>query len=445
MTCKFCHAEMKDDRKICPECGKRQDVNGAPAGEESQMPKQQKKETWKLGLLIAGVVMAIGVLAVVLLEAFGLSLFRAQDIYYKDTYVKKINVVLDKADTVVSDLCDEQLTNALLQVFCVEEFDAFLAEYYSYISYIGLDMTKPLSQQTCYFDKTMTWEQFMIQAGIESWQSYVMMGSLAKQDGFTFNEEWQEAWDKLPQDMETQAKENKFESAEAMLQYRYGKACSMDVYMTYARLVFTANAYYSSKLEVTEEEIDAAFTRYETEFAGKGITKTSALVSSVRHILIEPEGGKASDDGKTIVYSDAEWAACLAKAEQVLDEWKNGAATEDSFKELVTKYTADTASKSNGGLYEGIKNDGTYMKEFQDWAINTERKQGEVALVKTAYGYHVMYFVKGEGEWIYYSREKVRSENFAQMQERIDATKEANPLKVKYSKIVLEEIYRVEE
>ncbi len=116
---------------------------------------------------------------------------------------------------------------------------------------------------------------------------------------------------------------------------------------------------------------------------------------NVRHILIAPENDEDSDnDGTPDKASEAADAAAKAKAEQLLADWKAGEATEDSFAKLAEENSSDNAEQ--GGLYENVYK-GQMVQEFNDWCFDASRKPGDTAVVKTTYGYHIMYFV-GEGE-----------------------------------------------
>jgi parvulin-like peptidyl-prolyl isomerase len=90
---------------------------------------------------------------------------------------------------------------------------------------------------------------------------------------------------------------------------------------------------------------------------------------NVRHILVEDED----------------------KANELLAQFNAGDKTEASFAALATENTTDTGSASNGGLYEDIYI-GQMVKPFEDWCFDSSRKAGDVGIVKTDYGYHVMYF-----------------------------------------------------
>ncbi len=156
----------------------------------------------------------------------------------------------------------------------------------------------------------------------------------------------------------------------------------------------------------------AAEKSEDTKTASKGglmsyIPKDYFTRVDVRHILIMPEGGTKSDDGKTVVYSDAEWEACRQKAQAVYDMYLNGERTEESFSDLAKEHSED-GNADEGGIYTDVTKD--YMvEEFDAWIFDESRQPGDTGLVKTQYGYHVMYFVHRDGalnDWLFDSQRK---------------------------------------
>ena len=83
----------------------------------------------------------------------------------------------------------------------------------------------------------------------------------------------------------------------------------------------------------------------------------------------------------------------------MLQEWKDGDATEDSFAELAKTKSTDTGSSANGGLYENVY-PGQMVPNFNSWCFDASRKAGDTGIVESTYGYHVMYFV-GNAEQTY--------------------------------------------
>lgn len=120
-------------------------------------------------------------------------------------------------------------------------------------------------------------------------------------------------------------------------------------------------------------------------------TENKEPLANVRHILVKFEGG-TTENGET-VYSDEEKATAKQEAEKLLQEWKDGEATEESFAQLAKENTDDTSSKENGGLIEDIYPGANYVKNFLNWSIDPERKAGDTGIVESEYGYHVMYYV----------------------------------------------------
>lgn len=107
---------------------------------------------------------------------------------------------------------------------------------------------------------------------------------------------------------------------------------------------------------------------------------------NVRHILISTQDESVSDE-------DA-----MAKIEELQADFEAN-PTEEHFAELANENSTDTGSNTNGGLYEGVM-PGQMVEAFNDWCFDAERKAGDVGVVKTDYGYYLIYFV-GQTEQTY--------------------------------------------
>ena len=132
-----------------------------------------------------------------------------------------------------------------------------------------------------------------------------------------------------------------------------------------------------------------------------------AQVYSVRHILITPANSEDESTSSTETgYTDEQWANALSKAEAIVDEYNKGEKTELAFAELAEEYSEDTESTSAGssglygGGYEGT-HIGEMVSEFEGWAVAPSRKYGDVDIVKSEYGYHIMYFIFAGPEYYY--------------------------------------------
>lgn len=112
----------------------------------------------------------------------------------------------------------------------------------------------------------------------------------------------------------------------------------------------------------------------------------------VRHILIQPATGTiaSGEDGYEEEQEQLN-ADAKATAEELLQEWQNGDATEESFAALAMEHSTD-GSKYDGGLYTKVIQ-GDMVDTFNDWCFDPARQPGDTGIVETQYGYHVMYFV----------------------------------------------------
>ena len=132
----------------------------------------------------------------------------------------------------------------------------------------------------------------------------------------------------------------------------------------------------------------------------QGATDNTFTLKNVRYILVTPEhnheDGEAHEDGET--NSPEEMAAAKAAAEEILNQWKAGEKTEESFAALANEKSAD-GDGTTGGLYENIY-PGQMVDSFESWCFDASRKAGDTGIVESEYGYHVMYF-SGNSETVY--------------------------------------------
>ena len=122
----------------------------------------------------------------------------------------------------------------------------------------------------------------------------------------------------------------------------------------------------------------------------RGSNDNNFSLVNVRHILAAFEGGTADPSTGMTTYSDDEKAAAKAEAEALLEQWKNGDKTEESFAVLANE-NSDDGDGTTGGLYENVY-PGQMVATFNDWCFDGSRKVGDTDIVETNYGYHVMYF-----------------------------------------------------
>jgi hypothetical protein len=155
--------------------------------------------------------------------------------------------------------------------------------------------------------------------------------------------------------------------------------------------LFSTQRAAGNKAVIEDAENECFFVIYVVEPAS---VDESVANASVRHILVQVEStdaeGNALDEA-TIAKNDAD---AKAKAEGLLQTWKDNGATEEEFIKLIKDNTDDTASIETDGLYDDVSAGGNYVAEFTNWAISPERKAGDAEIVKTEFGYHFMYFVE---------------------------------------------------
>ena len=309
----------------------------------------------------------------------------------KGTYTVTDEVAAAEASKMVATLGDQEMTNADLQIYYWMQVVTFLNEYSYYASALGLDYTQPLDTQM--MDEDWTWQQYFLDCGLDAWNAYEAPAQEAIAAGFDKqSEDYQTYAASVREEVTASAQQYGYESIDDMLVSIVGAGSNEDAYIDYMQTYYLGYLYYNHLYEQmlpTDAEIEAYFEANAAQYAENDLDKETGNYIDVRHILIVPQGGTTGEDGTT-TYSEEEWETARVEAQGILDLWLEGEATEESFGALANEHSFDSDG-TDGGLYTDVY-EGMMVTEFNDWCFDAARVVGDYGLVRTTYGYHVMYF-----------------------------------------------------
>lgn len=474
MNCKFCNEPLPEEVTLCPACGREnaeevteeaavmemEEVTEEAAAVETEevteavtedvteeMAEEATEETVeevteapakpkrKLWVRILAIVCCVVILAVLIGSVFyGTKTLGKNTVSYSVSDSKAIK----EKDTVVATAGEESLTNSELQVYYWQGVN----DFYNYISYymdtstLGLDLSQPLDQQFYNEEEGITWQQHFLDSALSTWHRYASLSNLAKSEGFQMTEDVLAQLNDIPNQLEEMAVAYGYASAADMLTEDMGAACDMDGYMRFMTTNFYVSQYMESKsaqLMPTMEELETYYAENEEAVMAMGIENDGSVYVDVRHILFTPESETLNEETGEMVLTEEDWEECRQQAQDLLDQWLTGDCTEESFADLAAQFTQDPGSQSTGGLYTNVTV-GQMVEPFEDWCFDESRKTGDYGLVKTDYGYHIMYFVQSQPTWIADLTSQLVNERSTEM---VNSAVEQYPIETHLKKVVL--------
>ncbi len=149
---------------------------------------------------------------------------------------------------------------------------------------------------------------------------------------------------------------------------------------TYADDEFSKWAFGEEAAEnATYTAVDEKNFTYTVYMLTKTPYRSEDNTVNVRHILL-------------LANDEAALKKARNEAEEILANFKAGAATEEVFGTLALQYSEDTGSCYSGGLYNNVA-PGEMVEAFDAWCFDEARAAGDTGIVETEYGVHIMYFV----------------------------------------------------
>ena len=131
--------------------------------------------------------------------------------------------------------------------------------------------------------------------------------------------------------------------------------------------------------------------------------KDTQKLPSVRHILL----GDPKAQGQTQLSEEDD------KNDKALAEEMAAKISSEADVQTVAKEIESKGRMRQTGLLEDIQK-GQTVTEFNNWIYDSARKAGDVGVVKTAFGYHIIYFVSWSEEegWAQRVRQDLGQEKF---------------------------------
>ena len=324
---------------------------------------------------------------------------------------------------VVASCGGVELNNRMLAYYYWQQYYTFANNYGAYLSYL-MDTSKGLDEQA--YSDTETWQQAFLSGAADMFHSITALNLEADAAGFELSSEDQAQIDAIAESLDATAGYYGMEDGLAYVQSAFGPTATVEDYVAFARDNMRASRYLEKlvdEMEFTDAEISDYYDQNADAYAESRVEKIDKPMVNVRHILVTP--AEQNEDG---TYTDEAWAQAEKKAQELLDTWKSGEATEESFAALANESSEDPGSNTNGGLYEDVY-PGQMVDSFDAWCFDEARQPGDTGIVKTDYGYHVMYFVsKGEEIfWFETARGDLLSERAADLE---DSLREKYPMEL---------------
>ncbi len=357
--------------------------------------ERQKKASKEAKQLKVYTTVFISAMAIVLVAAIFIGLFVANG---------KPAIGWINNATIAVDVDGTELTTVGLNYYYKDYIQSFADQYsdygnyaYTYLQlYTGLDVSKPLDEQTYNKDTGETWADYFTTSAKDNAKWAYGLYNKAMAEGYKLTDTEQKNLDMQETNLENIAQYYGYSSAAAYLRGVYGPGSTVKSYMEYSRINAIANSYASNYYNGLEFK-DADFREYEKDkLTDYNSYSFSYYYCSVNDFLTFNGGGKTEKDenGKeTTTYTDAQKetarkdAEAAAKGLAIADN-----ATLEKLNEAIKKLPihkdkkADDLKKINATENKLVLSGAIQNDDFKKWVTDKSRKDGDITTIEIKSG-----------------------------------------------------------
>ena len=373
----------------------RKEQNAAAMTERQQA---ELKESKKLKFYTISFVSVLALIVVIALVVAGVNSFMNSGILQRSTDAVTIG--------------DSTLSNADLNYFYItqiqNDYNSWKNNYGDstqlFVQWMmGLDITKPLDQQTYDPATGETFADYYKNTAIESAKNVYGIYNLAKAAGETLTEDQKAQLDMSIETLDIYATIGGFSSSEAYLKAIYGPGATLENYRKYMEVTTVATSYaqkYYSDLEISDADIAARNKESYDEFS---TFDYAVFFVDVNDFLPCLNQNVASDH----THSDEEYATARKAAEEAAKELvASGAIDTMQLDAAISKIEAyKNKADEKSSTLNGYSLDQVSDKQAE-WLSAADRKVGDLVMLSkettketdgkettTIDGYHVMMFL----------------------------------------------------
>ena len=376
--------------------GKGKKQNGQADGSNSQKPekkltkydlKMQRRREEALRQqrtarysAIAGVVVVLIVVAVLATKIYG---------GYQDKHGTYVTVG------------EHEVQRAEYEYYYYSSINSLYSYYGNYLSYMGLDLSQPLDQQT-YMDD-MTWKDYFDQQAVEQLKQVYALTEEAEAAGFEYDAAADV--DAAVESLETSAGDADMTVSE-YVKASYGSLATLDNVKSFVEKSSIATAYYNSvedATEVTSDEVNAYYDENKDNYdsvdylickieADMPEEETEAAeTDAVETEIAESETLSEEEQAAKEAEEEAVKAAAMEEAKAKADEMLTQVTDEPSFSPLYADYATDNTvefEKTN------VKKSAVSPTAVAEWLFDNARQAGDKTVIEdsTNNAYYVVYF-----------------------------------------------------
>lgn len=337
------------------------------AAQLTEKQLKEQKESKKLKTYTTIFIVAIALVLVA-------GLIIAGTTFYKNSGIKEKN-------TVAAVIGDHEINGVEMSYYYSDlintTYNNWASQYGDsmslFVSLMGLDLAKPLSQQS-YNDDT-TWADYFVDAALSTAQRDYLLSELAVAEGFTLTEASKASLDQTFESMPLYASLYGFSDVDQYLHATYGPGSSLESYREYAERSALAADYYNA-YEQNLVIDDAAIRAYEADkFDEFSSFSYANYVISYSNFLT---GGTEDEEGN-VTYTEEENEAARAAAKAAAEALPVCTTVEElnaAIAALPYNEGKDvTCNVSNDIKYEYANTN------IRSWLADSGRKVGDFTVV----------------------------------------------------------------